>query len=135
MHYYAILDIHWESTNRLFDCMFVWSHLSHWRFFSLIWRRHHYRWKAANFDTLTHCAHALASTNRTYLAFHNEYSTDHVKISRWSLWPSNNPVFECSLPSLVKRILQLVTYELITLQIIPSKNIDYEFILYSEIKI
>ena len=31
-------------------CLFVWSFSSHSRIFSLIWRRHHCRWRAANFD-------------------------------------------------------------------------------------
>ena len=30
--------------------LFVWSLLSHSRNFSIIWRRHHCRWRAANFD-------------------------------------------------------------------------------------
>ena len=33
-------------------CLFVWLGFfwSHSRFFSLIWRRHHYRWRATHFD-------------------------------------------------------------------------------------
>ena len=34
----------------LFVCLFDWGLLSCSRFFSLIWRRHHYRWRAAKID-------------------------------------------------------------------------------------
>ena len=55
-------------------CLFVWDLSSHSRIFSLIWRCHHYRWRAANFDL---CAHSWPLISEGSLACHTYCGTGH----------------------------------------------------------